>query len=239
MKLPLKISPCPIEESIAEIRYLTNVPPDAIFGLIYPILKNDFPKLQKLPILQIPEDIRAKDKELKFKPHYRFSNDEYKFSIGPNVVAISTTPDYPGWKNYSQLIFNYLNQIRKLDFISTVNRFGLRYINFFDDDIYNNINLEILMSGETFNSKFKILRTEIVEEEFINVLQIANNINMKQDESQKHGSVLDIDTIIEGEISTFFQSMKDIINKAHNIEKALFFSLLKEDYISKLNPTYH
>jgi hypothetical protein len=41
MKLPVSISPCPIVESVTEVRFETTVPEDAVFGLVYQALKAD------------------------------------------------------------------------------------------------------------------------------------------------------------------------------------------------------
>jgi len=71
MKLPLKISPCPIVEALLEIRFTTVIHPDAVFGLFYNALKSDFPKVDNLPILQIPDALRATDPNLKYKPLYK------------------------------------------------------------------------------------------------------------------------------------------------------------------------
>ena len=61
MKIPKKITSCPLVETIVELRFESSLPPDAIFGVIYQKLKSDYPKVDKLPILQIPEEIRFKD----------------------------------------------------------------------------------------------------------------------------------------------------------------------------------
>ena len=40
MKIPKRINPCPIIEAIVEIRFEANIPPDAVFGVIY----NEYPE---------------------------------------------------------------------------------------------------------------------------------------------------------------------------------------------------
>lgn len=63
---PKKISPCPIVEASVEIRFTSEVLPDAIFGIIYQAFKDEFSsKPEKLPILQLPEQIRSMDRNLK------------------------------------------------------------------------------------------------------------------------------------------------------------------------------
>jgi uncharacterized protein (TIGR04255 family) len=69
MKLPKKISPCPIVEAIIEIRFDASLPGDAIFGIIYNMLKDEYTNLEKLPILELPDAIRTTDPNLMYSPH--------------------------------------------------------------------------------------------------------------------------------------------------------------------------
>lgn len=91
MKLPRKISPCPIVDAVSEIRFETNIDNSAVFGIIYNVLRKDFQNVEKLDILQLPEHIRDNDEKLKFKPHYALVDKDkfYRVSIGPRVLSVS------------------------------------------------------------------------------------------------------------------------------------------------------
>ena len=68
MSLPRNIERCPIIDALVEIRFETALNPNAVFGLIYGALMNDYPgKVENLPILQVPEAVRKNDPALKFK----------------------------------------------------------------------------------------------------------------------------------------------------------------------------
>ncbi|MDZ7758957.1 MAG: TIGR04255 family protein [Desulfovermiculus sp.] len=69
MKIPKRIDPCPIVEALYEIRFEPNYPSDAIFGLIYKAMKQEFDSFEKLPILELPETIRSTDDVLEYKPY--------------------------------------------------------------------------------------------------------------------------------------------------------------------------
>lgn len=73
MDLPKTIDPCPIVDALLEIRFQTLTHPNAVFGLIYNELQKDFPKVENLPILQLPDAIRASDPNFKFKPQYKLA----------------------------------------------------------------------------------------------------------------------------------------------------------------------
>lgn len=234
MKLPLKITPCPIIEALLEIRFTTIIHPNAVFGLFYQALKSDFPKVENLPILQIPDALRATDPNLKYKPLYKISNNDFVIQLGSDVFSINSFPNYVGWTRYSEQIFNVLHRIEELKIINTISRLGLRYINFFEGNIFDNINLSICINSQSINFKNTVIRTEITQDNFVSTLQVANNIwNKKQ-----YGSIIDIDTFKDSELNDFFASKEGLINDAHTKEKELFFNLLKEDYLVKFNPEF-
>lgn len=238
MTLPKKINPCPIVEAIIEIRFDTVIVPDAIFGVIYNSLKGSYPHTEKLGILQLPEAVRSSDPELIFKPHYKLWNDNFIFQIGPNVVSIISPMDYVGWEKFFDEILRTFNIIDELQIINKIKRIGLRYINFFDFDIFEKINLNINLNNSPLQSKQTSLRSEIPAENFINTLQIVNHAKISIKNEINSGSIIDIDTSMAGEYGNFFKDMKTILENGHTKEKELFFSLLKPDFLKTLNPEY-
>ncbi len=234
MVLPKKITPCPVIDALVEIRFIPNTHPNAVFGLIYSALQNSFPNVENLPILQIPEPLRNIDPNLKYKPHYKISNTEYVVQIGSDVISISSYPNYSSWSSFYNKIIDVLNSIEKSSVIKTVLRVGIRYINFFENDIYNKINLNISINNSTIDYKSTVFRTEIIKSDFVNTLQVANNIN----NMDRIGSLIDIDTSTMTNLDKFFTEKDKILNKGHQYEKEIFFSLLKNDFLNSLNPEY-
>lgn len=234
MNLPKEISPCPIIEAIIEIRFETEINPNAIFGIVYNEFRKDFPKVENLPILQIPEQLRLVDINLRHKPHYKISNEYFSIQIGPDIISFSPYPIYSGWDNFSKQIFEVLERISTIQVIKKLTRIGIRYINFFSEEIFSKINISVCVNTEKINYINTAVRTEIKKGNFSNTLQIANNINLPN----KSGSVIDIDTFINISLEDFYLRSKEIINEGHLIEKELFFSLLSEDLLNSLNPKY-
>jgi len=236
MQLPKSIENCPIVESVVEIRFSSNTHKSAIFGILYNAIKDDFPTVENLPILQFPENLREIDPNLKFKPHYRVSNSEYYVQIGPDVLSISPKLSYPGWTNYSKNINHLFSKIFELSIISTVHRLGLRYINFFENvDILSNITLK-LESSLSFNKA--AIKIEISEDSFTNDVSIINHANHRTHLSNSSGSIIDIDSYKNYIGSDFIQIYSTEIESIHTTEKTVFFTLLKSDFTSSLNARY-
>ncbi|MFN8429092.1 MAG: TIGR04255 family protein [Spirosomataceae bacterium] len=234
MHLPSRIEPCPIIDAIIEIRFTSKINANAVFGILYGVLQEDFKNVETLPILQIPEVVRVSDPNLKYKPYYKISNEAIITQIGPDVITISSFPEYLGWKDFSQRIFKILNKIITTGIFEKIERLGIRYINFFETEIFNKVNLSVTLNSNNINLKNTIVRTEIEQESFTSTLQIANNVNI----NQKFGSIIDIDTFTTFNLETFFEEKEKIINSGHDKEKELFFKLLKSEFLKSLNPQY-
>lgn len=234
MKLPRNINPCPIVDSLIEVRFSSKINANAVFGLIYGVLQKDFQKVETLPILQLPDLVRANDPNLKYKPHYKISNDQIVIQIGPDVISISSYPKYLGWESFSKIIFDVITKVERVEIINSIERIGIRYINFFEINIFEKINLKVCIGNDNILNKNTVVRTEIEQGEYSSTLQIADKAFI----NGKLGSILDIDTFATNNLESFFSNKIEQINIGHLKEKELFFSLLKPDFLDSLNPTY-
>lgn len=241
-QLPLELRNCPIADSVVEIRFLTEIFPQAVFGIAYEKLKNLFPKVEALPITQFPGPLLQSDQNLKFKPHYKILGDKFMAQIGPDVLSVSPTMPYPGWREYYPVIEETFGRIFDSGLIASIIRLGLRYTNFFEhQDIFSKLNLKIsLNKDESIALKNTILRTEIAAGGFNNILQISNSASkVGSNNIQTLGSIIDVDTIKE-----YNRPFKDLgsfmheVEQAHEVEKRMFWDLLNSDFRQELKPIY-
>ena len=237
--LPLKIENCPIIDTVVEIRFISNLFPNAVFGMIYNLFQKDYnPQVEKLPILQIPDQLRDIDPNFKFKPHYKLHNDRFSVQIGPDVIAISSSIPYVGWADYSTHICIFLEKLFELNIITQVIRLGVRYVNFFEADIFSSIKLSLSIDDNEHKCNNTLIRTEILKNDFINTVHIANNVNHVVNGRPIIGSIIDIDTSRNYPDAKFISGYKTEVESAHDSEKELFFSLLKDDFLNSLKPIF-
>ncbi|MFA6284081.1 MAG: TIGR04255 family protein [Desulfurivibrionaceae bacterium] len=239
MKLPKKITPCPIVETILEIRFEASLPGDAVFGILYNQFKSRFDKLEKTPILSIPEQFRQTDPTFRFHPHYKLSADNFILQIGPDVFSISNTKEYVGWEKYRSLISDCLKDLFAANVVKKVSRIALRYINIFENaNIFNNLTLDISLRGDSIKDNNINISSEFKSGDFVNLLKIVNNARATVGKETMNGSVVDIDTSYSKHVENNLDTIMPLIEQAHSIEKEFFFTLLNQDYIETLKPEF-
>lgn len=238
--LPSRIEKCPLIDALIEFRFEAAIAKSAVFGVIYNLIRNDYRgNVINLPILQIPEQIREVDPNLKFKPLYRIEGDKFIIQIGYDVLSISSKMPYVGWPEFSQHSLSLINKIIQEGIIKRVSRLGHRYINFFRGDITNSLTMSFSMT-EKYVSENLLIRTDVRDGNFMNTLQFANNATYRPNPNTSEivGSLIDIDTSREYSDNFFIENREQEINMAHECEKKLFFSLLKPTFLETLNPTF-
>ncbi len=239
MKLPLSITPCPIAETVVEVRFETDVPEEAVLGVVYQALKSDFPKSTALPIASFPAEVRKSDPNLANQPLHRLEGEHLTVMVGAQSVTVGTRGAYPGWATVSERFRRTLERVAATGLIGKPRRFGLRYINFFSGDILPKLTLSVAIGGQTASGEGTHFKTVLDVEGCRLLLQIGKDL-MLVSEQGKTGSVIDIDSFVtEPEVAGGFDAtLAAFLERAHLAEKRLFFSLLKPDFLETLSPIY-
>lgn len=236
MNIPSKLTNDPVVETVIEIRFDSVLPSDAVFGVFYSVLRDIFPEYKNLPVLQVPENIRSNDPNLRFAPLYALMKGNFQFNIGGRVASLVTKNPYSGWDAFSTLAIECFEKIKSTGVIKSIDRFGLRYINFFEEKIFDKLNMSINTPFE--NDPFaKNITLHHLNNGFTTKILIADNAQQVANNLVRKGSIIDIDTYSEGQVD-FFSNISEMLNRAHDEEKTCFFSLLKNDFVSELGPIY-
>lgn len=239
MRIPNKITPCPIVEAIIELRFNSILPDDAVFGVIYNVFRNEYGKVEKLPILQLPDNIRSQEPNLVYKPHYKLHKDDFIIQIGPKVISFANIREYVGWNVFSQKVLEGIQKVSNLDIIRTIKRFGLRYINLFEDlNICKKSTLKLQLGETELSEKDVNLTVALKTGDFLSKLIVLNNaeVQLNLEKKTTKGSLIDIDVALEKENK--LESIIDIVENAHSEEKKMFFSILAPEFLETLNPEY-
>ena len=84
------------------------------------------------------------------------------------------------------------------------------------------------------------IRTEFLKSGIVSILQVNNNVEITVGERSFRGSLIDIDCLANlGESQDdFFMHSNEVIERSHNREKELFYSLLTSETLAMFNPEY-
>ena len=235
-KLPKKISPCPIKEAIFEMRFDSELPEDAIFGFIYSKFRAEYSKFETLPILQLPQVVRAQDPNLIYAPHYRLSNENTIIQIGPKLFSIANIGEYIGWNSFSMLIQETQKKVEETGVVLSISRAALRYINIFQDtNILESASFNAFLGEEELNNKKINFSAEMPTKKSISQVKIINSAEAVILGEKINGSIIDIDSAVNPQDFDCFTSA---IEYSHTEEKKLFFKILGEQFTKTLNPEY-
>lgn len=244
--LPLRLKKEPLLEAVWEIRFTLKYPfaDDLLPGLLAKEFSGRYKNIVKLPTADIPDPIAENVPNLRYLPKIRLEADNQAIQIGKRSISLSCRRPYSGWKIFSKDIFNLANAVQNTDLINKIERYSLKYIDLIEISPANleclNINLNI--------KKIKItaqpmqLRTEIIEDDISHIIGItspAEVINHGESEKRR-GVLIDIDTIKQLNEKSSWDKLKIEINlnKLHSASKTVFFSLLTQETLNKLEPEF-
>ena len=242
MRIPRKITPDPIIDAVTELRFESDLHPDAVFGVISNAVKEEFLKFDRLPILQIPEQVRSTDPNLKYSPLFQSLVDNYRLNIGPRVISLANVNPYLGWNDsFFPKIKSIVERLESTGVVKRFIRLGVRYIDFFqEEDIFDSLNLTISMDGKAFTALEKQFSTVQDKGDGIFArIQITNNAKVTKNKTQHlNGSIIDSDIFWEPSDGFGFTELTDVINRCHAVANSTFYSLLKQEFIDSRNPDY-
>lgn len=238
-RLPLRISPCPIVEAIFEARFVSNEPWATMPGLLFGQIRERYREQVNLPLLQLPEQIRAQDPALTHLPLLQFRGEAFLVQLGPRVVSLVTKPrQYPGWAAIVDELGWLLPRVRAAGFVREAERLGVRYIDFFAGDVFPHLRIGVQIDGAPLQNQQVDLTTVLRFGRISARLQVTNGAIVASPGGPQVGSVLDLDTWVGPFGAEFFERGVDRFGELHDTVKRVFFGLLKPDYLKQLDPVY-
>lgn len=239
MKRPTKITPDPIIDAVVEFRFESEIPPDAILGMLFAVVRDEFSVFNKLPIADIPEEIRRNDPQLKFAPCYQSASGSYRLNVGANVISLGNTGKYVGWEeNFYPSLQKLIRNLQKSEIVRNFTRIGIRYIDFFETDIFDKITLSIKLNEKPLVAKQTSFTALFEHDSMTTRVLIQNNTIVNSEKIERFGSIIDTDTSFEPQNNISFDSLIESINKQHEVSLEVFFDLLKPEFLKTLNPEY-
>jgi len=233
-KLPNKIEPDYINEAVIEIRFNPKIPSNAVFGLIYENVREDFNKFEETDLNNLPIKLLEEDSNLRYKPLHRASKEPYIIQIGPRVITLINKEPYQGWSKFFKFFKKIISNLSCQDLLYEIKRLGIRYINIMENiDLFVEASRINITLGDLDFPAHSIMIDSINADNKIKIRsKIGNNIPIKTD-VERTCSIIDIDVYIDENLPNNIDKMFSAINEMHDFEKKTFFSYLKDDFVEK------
>lgn len=240
---PRKLKNDAIVEAILEVRFEHAELPEVAFARLVDLPRwADF-STTRLAAANLPPEIRAQDQNLFFQPSAQLdsSNGQISARIGPNVISVHCVRKYPGWDTgFFDLIKSMLDDFNIALPSASITRLGLRYLNIFTSSKHGisspaDLNIKLNSGGRDLQKSFHLNYSQVVDGKFDVRTQIAS-VDVIQGNIPADGSVLlDIDVTTPPSLGKVSKSeLVSWIEKAHQVEKDVFFSVLPKDKIEDL-----
>ncbi len=249
MKVPKKITPDRIRESIVQVFFKTGIPLEPLVGYLYDVLTGLGFSYTNSPIKQQSSSLgitpQPNEMVVNLIPQYLFFNEKIKIQLHPNnSLVFNCINNYIGWGEYFKIIKQTLNALKKGELFHSYSRIGIRYISEFPNiDISDKIN---------FSYKLNVLNKAIDSGNFRmewgdSSNKITMNLGVKlpimvsttlEETKINYISLIDIDVINQGFNFNTNKELFLLINETHTKQKQLFFKMLTKEFLKTLNPVY-
>ena len=238
-RLPIRITPCPIVEAIFEARFVSPQPWATMPGLLFAQIREKYPEQKTLPIAQLPEELRRQDPALLRLPLLQFLSKTFLIQLGPRVISLVTKPNaYPGWSAIEPELKWLLERVKAAGFVGETERLSARYIDFFGGDVFPGLRFGLQINDKPLLGGQTAVTTILRRGPLAIRLQATNGAIVATKEGPKPGSVLDIDAWFGPLDVDLFGNGLARFGETHDAIKGLFFGLIKDELLAKLNPTY-
>ena len=232
-----------IVEATFEIRFEStiNTAADLLPGILFAEFKGRFPKTLRTAASDLPRQFQHLDPNLKYTSRQGIGNDEFQILIGDFAVQISTKRPYVGWERFMPTILDVLALLEKSGFVKRVERFSLKYANLVEGksipEQMSHIRLKAHLGQTDLTSLLTIIRTEIHKEGLNNIVELAPTTKVRLGELELEGIMISVDSI-QFDPQDFWGNREKALNKAHDVEKEIYFDILTQETIAALKPTY-
>lgn len=243
-QLPTALGKSPLLEALFEIRFQASRPAagDLLPGILFSSLQDQYPEVISLPLARVPRDLRENDVNFLYQPSHQLVGRNASIQIGDRVLALAVQI-YPGWPKFKMLAEQLVGSGEKTGLIENVERYSFRYINVIPVKAkysqLQSLNAKIEFGEAPVLERGFQLRAEFDDEGFTSIVQVVpNSIAQLVGGEEVTGLIIDIDTQKSSDDVNFFENKSQLLEDGHNALKRLFFSLISDQTLLQLDPSY-
>jgi len=236
-----------IYECAFELRFVATGNPsaaDLLPGILFRALRAQFTASRQLPFATVPLALRQQA-NLRYMPTTVLEGKELSVAFGPNVMVVSMPRPYQGWQSVRGRIMECVHAAIEPGLIGNVERISLKYVNLLTlgRTPFDLGQLKVRLELDDLVAEGPVaIRSEIQRNDCIVVVDIVSGATVQVTRPQGEsatGVILTVDAIKRGSFdNTFSQQLPGLLDTVHRTEKEVFFSLLADETLKQLGPSY-
>ncbi|MCA3440609.1 MAG: TIGR04255 family protein [Rhodobacter sp.] len=245
-KLPEILEREPLVDALFEVRLRDTSPiADILPGILFQE-NGSTTKVSRLPVAELPPDMRASDPNLRYAPLVRVELEKYLVSVGDRSVLISCKLPYPKWKQFKAAILDIVARIAKLRVVGNVERYSLKYVNLIQAptiaEQVSKINMSITLGDVKVSDDHANVQVHHKKDGIIHILSVVIGAQGNLADGQAvFGTIVDIDSIREFapvDFAIFQQNLEPGLQDLRQANKKKFFACLTAEAIDEMGPVY-
>lgn len=200
------------------VKFKNNI--ESLFSIIK--IEDASPKIERLPIFDIPQDIRQLDPNLKHRPTHKlkFDNKDTSIFLGDNVIGFDSSKREKEDINFISTILESLK-----DEIESINRIGIKRT-FNIDSIDNFLNLKIKNNDSTDDLK-KLSQIQLKEDNWVVNIVSAENNNVVINNEKRNGYIVDVITFFENLKNCNYEETMKKISQLYSSQEEKYKKIVK------------
>lgn len=245
MPIPSKLKHDAILEALIEVRFEppANLAAEAVVGKL--VNCDDWAALiqNRLPLADIPAPVRQMDVNMRHQPIIEMVNESRSMAVkvGERVMSLHVFKPYPGWEEFFPKIRGLIQHLFGALSDVTVHRLGLRYINAFIPGVHGiealaSLQLNIKVANESVFSNYNFNYITQRGNDLQCLVKVASPDFVQGSLPKDVSGFVDVDVYTPTSFKTnLSEKMFEWLEAAHVYEKEMFFKLLSEDQIQRMN----
>jgi len=231
-RIPKKITPDSLLDTFVQVHYLLRIEKEILLSSANELFDSDF-SLVKLSgeIKQSPE---FRDDEILFSGRGIF------FRIREKFVSFTCSEGYIGWVKYRPLIQDVLQRMYDANWISAFPRISIRFINSLPwAPLGSQVKLKFPELPHLPKSEHTLYQTSGYNPGGFQIDVVLTDNARLAGSDEEPVSLFDIGVAKTTPIPMeSLQEALSELDKAHTIEKEVFFGMLSPEFLATLNPEY-
>jgi uncharacterized protein (TIGR04255 family) len=240
-ELPGKLRKDALVEVLFEVRFSSSVIAEVYVGKLIATLSALQPGMliERLPMADVPAPIRKADPNFAYQPTIQIRNKDGNriARVGEMVASWHAINAYPGWPIFEKEILDFNEALVTSIEGITVDRFGLRYLNFLSAEDHNVRGLPDLTIDVTIGKTVLDAPLNVQYQRFADGQTLAVRIatpEYVQPGRTDFSLMIDLDVGSDGGGKLDLSQTENWIDAAHTSIKQQFFTLLKEEVLQSL-----